>query len=35
MSGFDDWLAIVSQVAAAFVIGALLTVIVGVVGRRQ
>ena len=35
LSGFDDWRAIVSQVAAAFVTGALLTVIVGVVGRRQ
>jgi hypothetical protein len=31
LSGFDDWLAIVSQVAAAFVSGALLTAIVGVV----
>ena len=34
LSGFDDWLAIVSQVAAAFVSGALLTVIVRVMGRR-
>jgi hypothetical protein len=35
LSGFDDWRAIVSQWAAAFVSGALLTVIVGVVGRRR
>jgi hypothetical protein len=34
LSGFDDWRAIVSQWAAAFVSGALLAVIVGVVGRR-
>jgi len=32
---FDDWRAIVSQWAAAFVSGALLTVIVGVMGRRR
>jgi uncharacterized membrane protein YeaQ/YmgE (transglycosylase-associated protein family) len=35
LSGFDDWRAIVSQWAAAFVSGALLTVIVGVVGRQR
>jgi len=35
LSGFDDWRAIVSQWAAAFVSGALLTVIVGVMGRRR
>jgi uncharacterized membrane protein YeaQ/YmgE (transglycosylase-associated protein family) len=34
LSGFDDWRAIVSQWAAAFVGGALLTVLVGVVTRR-
>ena len=31
LSGFDDWRAIVGQVIAAFVSGALLAVIVGVV----
>lgn len=35
LSGFDDWRAIVSQWAAASVSGALLPVIVGVVGRRR
>jgi hypothetical protein len=35
LSGFDDWRAIVSQWAAAFVSGALLSAIVRVVGRRQ
>jgi uncharacterized membrane protein YeaQ/YmgE (transglycosylase-associated protein family) len=35
LSGFDDWRAIVGQWAAAFVSGALLTVIVGVMGRRR
>ena len=35
LSGFDDWRAIVSQWAAAFISGALLTAIVRVVGRRQ
>jgi uncharacterized membrane protein YeaQ/YmgE (transglycosylase-associated protein family) len=35
LSGFDDWRAIVSQWAAAFVSGALLTVIVSVVGRQR
>jgi hypothetical protein len=34
LSRFHDWLAIVSQVAAAFVSGGLLTVIVGVVARH-
>jgi hypothetical protein len=33
--GLSGWRAIVSQVAAAFVSGPLLTVIVGVMGRRQ
>jgi uncharacterized membrane protein YeaQ/YmgE (transglycosylase-associated protein family) len=35
LSGFDDWRAIVSQVAAAFVSGALLTVIVGIVTAQR
>jgi len=35
LSGFDDWRAIVSQWAAAFVSGALLSAIVRVGGRRQ
>ena len=34
LSGFDDWHAILAQMVAAFVSGALLTVIVGVVARR-
>jgi uncharacterized membrane protein YeaQ/YmgE (transglycosylase-associated protein family) len=34
LSGFEDWHAILSQMIAAFVGGALLTVIVGVVARR-
>jgi hypothetical protein len=35
LSGFDDWRAILSQMATAFVSGALLTVIVGVVAPRE
>jgi hypothetical protein len=35
LSGFDDWRAIVSQWAAAFVSGALLTAIVGVMAPRE
>ena len=35
LSGFDDWHAILSQMVAAFVGGALLTVIVGVVAPRE
>jgi hypothetical protein len=35
LSGFDDWRAIVSQWAAAFVSGAFLTAIVRVMGRRE
>jgi len=35
LSGFDDWRAVVSQWAVSLVTGALLTVSVGVVGRRR
>jgi hypothetical protein len=35
LSGFEDWPAIVSQWAAAFVSGTLLTAIVRAVGRRE
>jgi hypothetical protein len=34
MSGFDDWHAILAQMLAAFVGGAILTVIVGVAARH-
>jgi hypothetical protein len=35
LSGFDDWRAIVSQWAAAFISGVFLTAIVRVMGQRQ
>ena len=35
LSGFDDWRAILAQMATAFVSGALLTVIVGVMAPRE
>ena len=35
LSGFDDWRAIVSQMATAFVSGALLTAIIAVVAPRE
>jgi hypothetical protein len=35
LSSFDDWHAILSQMVAAFVGGALLTVIVGVVAAQR
>jgi hypothetical protein len=35
LSGFDDWHAILSQIVAAFVGGAILTVIVGVVAAQR
>jgi hypothetical protein len=35
LSGFDDCRAVASQMAAAFVSGSLLTVIVGVVAPRE
>jgi uncharacterized membrane protein YeaQ/YmgE (transglycosylase-associated protein family) len=35
LSGFGDWRAILSQMATAFVSGALLIVIVGVVAPRE
>jgi uncharacterized membrane protein YeaQ/YmgE (transglycosylase-associated protein family) len=35
LSGFDDWRAILSQVATAFVGGALLTAIIAVVAPRE
>jgi hypothetical protein len=34
LSGFDDWRAIVSQMATAFVSGALLTAIIAVVAPQ-